>query len=148
MGNVQESNAKITNTPGIVMETRFANEATNMEREDCSTSDVTIQESVYCSKRLRRSRSHASGLSRRRKRWRGRVENLNCTNDESYAGTREDATADRVCLDFKILNFCNCISQCIVIGQLLIYLFSIFFYKKIYRVWRLERKKTMIRYWR
>jgi hypothetical protein len=101
MENVQESNSKITNTLGLVVETRFTNEATNMEKEDCSTSDVTNQESVYCSRRLRRSRSHASGLSRHCKRWRGRAENLNCTNDESYTGTSEDATADKVCLNFK-----------------------------------------------
>ncbi|XP_078165153.1 ran-binding protein in the microtubule-organising centre protein [Carex rostrata] len=95
MENVQERNADITNKAGLVMETRFANEATNLEREDCSTSDVTNQESGYSSRRLRRSRNHASGVTRRRKRWRGRVENLNCSNNESYTGTSGDATADK-----------------------------------------------------
>lgn len=133
MENVQESNAEITNKPGLVMEARFASEATNMEREDCSTSDVTNQESGSSSRRLRRSRNHASGLMRSRKRWRGRVENLNCTNGESYTGTSEDATADKVCLN-KILNLVHC--------DCLFHLFSTLF-KKIYRIWKSERMETM-----
>lgn len=124
MENVQESNADITNKAGLVMETRFANEATNLEREDCSTSDVTNQESGYSSRRLRRSRNHASGVTRRRKRWRGRVENLNCSNNESYTGTSGDATADKVSLNFKIINFGNYIYQCAVIAYFIC--FSIF----------------------
>ncbi|KAJ3708772.1 hypothetical protein LUZ61_012477 [Rhynchospora tenuis] len=97
MENIQESNVCTTDKPGLVMETRYVNEATLLEREDCSTSYVTNQESGCSSRRLRRSRNHASELMRRRKRWRGRQEILNGTNDASYTDTVGDATADKVC---------------------------------------------------
>ncbi|KAJ3702566.1 hypothetical protein LUZ61_006271 [Rhynchospora tenuis] len=99
MENVQESNVCTQDKQGLVMETRYANEVTLLEREDCSTSDVTNQESGCSSRRLRRSRNHASELMRRRKRWRGRQEILNGTNDASYSDTMGDATADK---DLKI----------------------------------------------
>lgn len=70
--SAQESKVDANSKQELNGDIRFACDVGN-ENEDCSTSDVSHQET--CSRRLRRSRDHAS-RQRRRKRWRGRVENL------------------------------------------------------------------------
>lgn len=71
-GGARETFADAASMQGVDVDTRLACEVTN-NNEDCSTSDVNHQET--CSRRLRRSRNHATG-QRRRKRWRGRIEKL------------------------------------------------------------------------
>ncbi|CAL9138879.1 unnamed protein product [Musa acuminata var. zebrina] len=63
-------------------ESRFASEVIN-NHENCSISDVNNQETCY--RRLRRSRNYSTG-HRRRKRWRGRVEELEYSPRSSVLG--------------------------------------------------------------
>ncbi|URD85619.1 CTLH [Musa troglodytarum] len=63
-------------------ESRFASEVIN-NHENCSVSDVNNQDTCY--RRLRRSRNYSTG-HRRRKRWRGRVEELEYSPCSSVPG--------------------------------------------------------------
>ncbi|KAF0892807.1 hypothetical protein E2562_017763 [Oryza meyeriana var. granulata] len=87
-------------------ETRIECEMTNNQNEDCSTSDIAHHGSW--SRRLRRVRSNTSG-QRRRKRWRGRVDDLDYACETSldankhailYSGLDMDEDDMAVKVDF------------------------------------------------
>ncbi|KAJ1295647.1 hypothetical protein BS78_01G238900 [Paspalum vaginatum] len=63
-------------------------EMTNNQNGDCSTSDITRDDSW--SRRLRRVRSSTSG-QRRRKRWRGRVDDLDYACDALFDANKRDS---------------------------------------------------------
>ncbi|KAJ0981526.1 hypothetical protein J5N97_009781 [Dioscorea zingiberensis] len=75
--DARESNADLISSQNNDVEMRSAYDTTETPG-DCSTSDINHQVK-YC-RRLRRSRSHATG-QRRRKRWRGRIESFEATPD-------------------------------------------------------------------
>ncbi|XP_062205105.1 uncharacterized protein LOC133907098 [Phragmites australis] len=69
----QNNDVSSVNKQGVNNETPVECEMTNNHNGDCSTSDITRDDSS--SRRLRRVRSSTSG-QRRRKRWRGRVDDM------------------------------------------------------------------------
>ncbi|KAF8405057.1 hypothetical protein HHK36_009954 [Tetracentron sinense] len=78
-----EINADAMSTQGAYVEFRFANEATS-NCEDCSTSEIHHPEN---SRGLQRNRSHAIVERSRRKRWRGRVDELEFIPDIHITGS-------------------------------------------------------------
>ncbi|KAJ3673699.1 hypothetical protein LUZ60_005691 [Juncus effusus] len=114
----------LSNTQRENTETRFTNERSNNnsnnekeeEIEDCSTSEVTRQELGFNNRGLRRCRNYSSNsIMRRRKRWRGRKDEIDsvgtsCENQESQAGTSQDVNQEmgekyEVMLDMRELAY-------------------------------------------
>lgn len=96
----QGSTVDVVSMQGVDTEMRSASDTTS--NEDCSTSDTNHPRNS--SRRLRRTRHHATGQGRR-KRWRGRVDMLEPTTDASLNETKdifinETNRQDLMCHDF------------------------------------------------
>lgn len=78
MQAAQEVTADVASLQGPDVELRFSYEVTG-SRDDCSTSETHQSENQ--GRRSPRSRSDATGGRSRRKRWRGRIENLEGISD-------------------------------------------------------------------
>ncbi|RCV42863.1 hypothetical protein SETIT_9G249500v2 [Setaria italica] len=77
-------------------ETQLECEMTNNQNGDCSTSDITRDDSW--SRRLRRVRSSTSG-QRRRKRWRGRVDDLDYACEALLDVNKHDSLSPALDMD-------------------------------------------------
>ncbi|KAL5231136.1 hypothetical protein ABZP36_029912 [Zizania latifolia] len=77
-------------------ETWIECEITNNQNGDCSTSDITHHDSW--SRKLRRVRSSTSG-QRRRKRWRGRVDDLDYACEISFDANKHDILPSALDMD-------------------------------------------------
>lgn len=82
---VHEANVDSASMQVTDVEMRSASEVTS-RLEDCSTSDGNHQQS--CFRRLRRTRYHSDG--RRRKRWRGRADQVELTRDASIEANKHE----------------------------------------------------------
>ncbi|KAL6642994.1 hypothetical protein ACP70R_021175 [Stipagrostis hirtigluma subsp. patula] len=92
----QNNDVSLVNKQGAHDETRLDCEMSNNQNGDCSTSDVAHQESW--SRRLRRVRSSTPG-QRRRKRWRGRVNDLDYACESSLDDNKHDSLSSALDMD-------------------------------------------------
>jgi hypothetical protein len=93
---VGTADLKCSQNNDVNNETQLACEMANNQNGDCSTSDITRDDSL--SRRLRRVRSSTSG-QRRRKRWRGRVDDLDYACEALLDVNKHDSLSPSLDMD-------------------------------------------------
>ncbi|OEL21481.1 hypothetical protein BAE44_0017501 [Dichanthelium oligosanthes] len=90
------ANLKCSQNNDVNNETQLECEMANNQNGDCSTSDITRDDSW--SRRLRRVRSSTSG-QRRRKRWRGRIDDLDYACEALLDANKHDSLSPALDMD-------------------------------------------------